>query len=113
MINTKSGKARQLLENHPSTKSKLALFTVEDIEIPAQIHADGIALSPDKEHLYYKALSGNNLFRVNTRTLTVHERNDNFPIVEKIHNVGVSDGMIFDNNGNLFSQILLLSPEIL
>jgi sugar lactone lactonase YvrE len=71
---------------------------------PPRVHADGIALSPDREWLYYHALTGRTLYRVPTAAL----RDEALPAedlegkVEKVAETGPVDGMIFGADGWLY-----------
>ena len=56
----------RLLENHTSTKSEPGVQVIVD-EVPytfSPVHADGIAIDPASEYVYYKALTGRTLYRV-------------------------------------------------
>jgi sugar lactone lactonase YvrE len=114
VVDLETSKARRLLAEHPSTKAEPIKLTVEGKELKdesgktPQIHADGIALSPDGEFLYYHALTGKTLYRIPTRLL----RDDGVPdaaIAEGVEKVGetvVTDGMLMDKAGNLYHTAL-------
>jgi sugar lactone lactonase YvrE len=125
VVDLESSKARRLLADHPSTKAEPIKIVVEGRELKdqsgntPQIHADGIALSPDGEHLYYHALTGKTLYRVPTRLL----RDDGVAestIAEGVEKVGetvVTDGMLMDGAGNVYhtaleqNAIVRLTPD--
>ena len=68
------------------------------------MHADGIALSPDGQWLYYHALTGRTLYRVPTKVLT-DEGQDPNEIPRQIENLGRTgncDGMEYDAAGRIF-----------
>lgn len=114
VVDLKTQKARRVLDDHPSTQAKNVTLIVErtpwtqpDGTVP-QIHADGIALSPDRHYLYYKALSGRGLYRIQTRWLQDKEMSAEAlgEKVEHLGQVGASDGMVFDKAGNLYLSAL-------
>ncbi len=109
VLDLKTGTPRRLLADHPSTKSEDVWLTVEgerwvkEGEKP-QMHADGIALSPDKQHLYYHALTGYTLYRISTVALNDSSLDDTAlaALVEDMGQTPAPDGMIFDQKGNLY-----------
>ncbi|HEV7346894.1 SMP-30/gluconolactonase/LRE family protein [Telluribacter sp.] len=124
LLDIVSGVPRRLLDKHPSVKAEDIYLTVEgekwlrDGKQP-QMHADGIALSPDKAFLYYHALTGYHLYRVSTDMLT-SEVMDEEKLEEQVEDLGKTpapDGMIFDQNGNLYmadlekNAIVYRTPE--
>ena len=71
--------------------------------------ADGIALDPAGEFLYWQALTGRTLYRIPTAALTDTNR---LPpqlatMVERVGTTGVADGLWMDGKGRLF----VTSPE--
>ena len=73
------------------------------------IHADGIALSPDDEYVYYHALTGDDLYRIPAATLRDAcplGRADVAAAVEYVAETVVTDGMIADAEGNLYHSAL-------
>ena len=124
VLDLKTGKPRRLLDQHFSTKSEDIWLTVEgkqwvkEGEKP-QMHADGIALSNNKEYLYYHALTGYGLYRISTKALN-EESLDEKALAEKVESLGntsAPDGMIFDRRGNLYfgdlerNAIMCLTPD--
>ena len=110
VVNLTSGRSRRLLGNHPSTKSENRILTVEgrvwrnqNGELPS-IDSDGLALSPNREYVYYHALTAQGLYRIATQYL----RDEALPQsqlaqrVEFVANTNPPDGMIFDAAGNLY-----------
>jgi sugar lactone lactonase YvrE len=69
-----------------------------------QVHADGLALDPAGEFLYYQALSGRTLYRVPTAAL----RDAGLSAaalaskVEKVGDTGAADGILFGPDGKLY-----------
>lgn len=72
------------------------------------VHADGIALSPDREWIYYQALSGRTLYRVPTASLRDFTLSEAAlgDLVERVAEVGASDGIIFAPTGDLYLSSL-------
>ncbi len=125
VVNLHTGASRSALSGHPSTLSDPDYhFQMNGRELsnsqgPVKINSDGIALSPDKQWLYYKPLTDNRLYRVNTAVLrdfnTTAEQ-----IAAKVEDIGkfvTTDGMEFDSDGNLYmgdlenSRIVKISPD--
>jgi sugar lactone lactonase YvrE len=109
-----SGISRRLLDDHPSTQAEEVTLTIEgepwvrsDGSSP-RVHSDGIALSPDRTHLYYQALTGRTLYRIPTAAL----RDADLPPedlarqVEVVGETGAADGLIFGADGMLYISAL-------
>jgi sugar lactone lactonase YvrE len=121
-----TGNSRQLLMAHYSVKSDPAYtFIVDGKELrkngqPMKFNSDGIALSPDREWLYYKPLTDDKLYRIRTEYLRNASMGD-AEISAKVEDLGrfsSSDGMIFDKKGNLYLgdvqnyRIVRISPDL-
>lgn len=127
VLNLESGATRLVLTNHPSVISDPAYkFSPLGTELKSadgkaqKINSDGIALSPDKKYIYYKPLTDNRLYRIETsllrdfstpeKTLEDH--------VESLGKFTTTDGMIFDKKGNLYlgdiekSSIVKITPNL-
>jgi sugar lactone lactonase YvrE len=119
VVDLASGKSRLLLDRDASTTSETGSFVVEGRALSLKIHCDGIALSRDKAHIYYKPLSVTELYRIETRYL----RDTSLPAadlsgrVQFVANVGICDGMEFGTDGSLYltslehNAIKRLSPD--
>jgi uncharacterized protein (TIGR02246 family) len=110
VVDLATGKSRRLLTDHPSTRSEGVVLTIGGKEwrtasggLP-QVHADGLALDPAGEFLYYQALSGRTLYRVPTAAL----RDAGLSAaalaskVEKVGDTGAADGILFGPDGKLY-----------
>lgn len=116
VVDLDTAEARRVLDGHPSTLAEPDFtpviggraFVDPQTGQPPQIHADGIALSPDGRHLYWQALTAKTLYRVPTRALADFTV-ENDALIAEIENMGrtvVTDGMAFDGRGNLYFSAL-------
>lgn len=101
-LNTRQ--ARRLLDDHASTESETDHLFCDGNKWENSVHSDGIALTPNAEYLYYVALTGHTLYRIPTKDLL----NENLTAeeleasVEKVEKIPATDGMLFDDDGNLY-----------
>ncbi|MGV3502558.1 MAG: L-dopachrome tautomerase-related protein [Adhaeribacter sp.] len=110
VVNLESGSARELLKGHHSVRhDKSFKLMVDGKEFkkngkPVHLQSDGIALTPDGEWLYYKPLTDNKLYRIQTEYLRNEslDSEDIADYVEDLEKFSVTDGMIFDRKGNLY-----------
>jgi sugar lactone lactonase YvrE len=111
VIDLQSGEARRLLANDPSTKSDPTIVPVvegqefrnTEGEVP-QIHANGLALSPDGTWLYFQPTYGPNLLRVSTadlRNVSLSEQ-ELGSRVEVVGPTVAAGGMMMDDSGILY-----------
>jgi sugar lactone lactonase YvrE len=77
VVELASGKARRVLDGHPSTQPEKGVVVKTDGKPlrypdgrPVLFAADSIALSSDGAWLYWKALTGTTLYRIRTAALT-------------------------------------------
>ncbi|ACU61954.1 L-dopachrome tautomerase-related protein [Chitinophaga pinensis] len=110
VVNLADGQMRRVLQAHYSTISDPSYkFIIDGRELmkdgkPAKFNSDGIALTPDGNWLYYKPLSDDKLYRIKTE----HLRNPGMTAmdlesqVEDLGHFTTTDGMIFDEKGNLY-----------
>jgi sugar lactone lactonase YvrE len=126
VMNLATGHTRRLLEEHPSTKAEPGIHPViegnrwelADGTTP-QVNSDGIAIDPSQEYLYYKALTGKTLYRVSISSLldTTLSSSALAGKVEEVAKPGLTDGLEFDSDGNLYlsgietNSILMLTKE--
>ena len=125
VVDLESGRARRLLDGHPS------VMVVAGVEVPVngkplrqngkppQFAADGIALSPDSDYLYYKAVTANALYRIKTEVLRDANLSPDEVAsgVEKVAETFPTDGLWFDERGNLYlsdvthNAVSVLTPD--
>ncbi|BDV41469.1 hypothetical protein GURASL_03920 [Geotalea uraniireducens] len=111
VVDLATGTSRRLLADHPSTKAepdyvpKIDGRELRDStgQVP-QINADGIALDPAGEYLYYHALTARTLYRIKTVYLRDPKLSPTelAKHVERLTETGAADGMVMDGSGNLF-----------
>jgi sugar lactone lactonase YvrE len=112
VVDLRSGKARRLLDGHPSTQPEKGFRLVvdgkelidEQKKAPPQIASDGIALDAKNGYLYYHALTAHKLYRVKT-TYLIDENLSEKDLASKVENVGrtpAPDGMLEAPDGSLY-----------
>jgi sugar lactone lactonase YvrE len=109
VVDLKTGKSRRLLAGHPSTKSEDVVLRVGGKEWlingeAPRVHADGLALGKNGGLLYYHALTGRTLYRIETRYLldpavTEHALGAK---VESLYETCAADGMGVGPDGYLY-----------
>lgn len=114
VVDLASGESRRLLANDRSTRSEGIVLNIEgkawrrpDGSKP-EVHADGIALDSDGRYLYYHALTGRTLYRIDTQWLrdpAVGEEELGRK-VERMGETGPADGMEFGPDGRLYVTAL-------
>jgi sugar lactone lactonase YvrE len=112
VLDLKTGKARQVLVGDRSTfadpKQHLMIGKEPALRPDGSvvaIHADGIALSPDSEWLYYRPLTDHNYWRVPTSALRDEKLSD-AELAKKVEFLGssvLSGGLIMDKHGTLYA----------
>lgn len=111
VLDTVTGAARMMLRKQPPVEADPNHhFVVGGGELqrngkPMRGNSDGIALSPDRQWLYFKPLSDTKLYRIRTADLR-DALKTGADVQNKVDDLGASfttsDGMIFDKQGNLF-----------
>jgi sugar lactone lactonase YvrE len=115
VVNLATGQARRVLDSHPSTRAEPGLRLiiggepwVNDQGQTPQVHADGIALDYAGRFLYYHALTGKTLYRIDTQYL----RDETLPAsalekhVENLGDTGAVDGLAMDRQNNVYLSVL-------
>jgi sugar lactone lactonase YvrE len=126
IVDLKSGKARMVLKGAPPTQTDPSYkFMVDGREVapdgkPLKVNSDGIALSADREWLFFKPLTDDKLYKVRTADLRNDKLKDS-DLVAKVVDLGhvnITDGMAIDKHGNLYfgdlekSAIIKISPKL-
>jgi sugar lactone lactonase YvrE len=102
VVHLASGKARRVLDGHPSTQPEKGVVVSTDgkpLRYPdgrkVLFAADSIALSSDDAWLYWKPLTGNTLYRIRTAALTgsALAGKDVSSLVQSYGHVGPTDGL--------------------
>jgi len=104
VLNLKTGESRRLLDDHSSTQNETDHLMCDGHRWENSVHADGIALTPGGDYLYYIALTGHTLYRVPTAALldTNLSSAQLADQVENVQKIPATDGMLFDKKGNLY-----------
>ncbi|WP_458627558.1 L-dopachrome tautomerase-related protein [Winogradskyella sp. PC D3.3] len=95
-------KFTRVLDNHPSTAAEVDFLTFENKKWTNAVNSDGIALDTKNDKLYYHALSGYSLFSIPTKALILDDEKEIENAVTFEAKTSAPDGMIFDENGNLY-----------
>ena len=110
VVDLATGNARQVLQGNSSViADQTYILTIDGQQInkggsPFYVNSDGLALTPDNSYLYYKPLSDHNLYRIPTADLRDTTLDPNV-LGARVENLGTytsTDGMIFDQAGNLY-----------
>lgn len=118
VVDLSSGKARRVLDGHPSTQSEKGIAVKADgkeLRRPdgrgVEFAADGIALSPDGKHLYWQAIKGKTLYRIDTDALVKTGFTENKDVGLKVEGYGengVADGLLIARKSG---QMYVTAPE--
>lgn len=111
VVDLKTGKARRTLDGDKSVLAEKNVdLTINGKEVMTaekekpKFNVDGIALSPDNEHVYFQALMGATLYRVPTAVLRDEGKggSDQAKAVETVATLFPCDGYWMDKQGNLY-----------
>lgn len=126
IVDLTTGQGRQVLLNREVVKADTSYIMVRNGKKllsngkPFRVHSDGIALSPDNSTLYFKSLTDDKLYRIATKYLNDTSLNDDQLVsnVECLSRYTTTDGMAFDQKGNLYlgdlelRRIIRLTPDL-
>jgi len=104
VLDLKSGAARKVLREHPSTHAEDSGLTVMGKRLNRSIQSDGIALSLDGDTLYWTVLTGHSLWRIPTQALRDPSLTDEALAqqLERVATIVATDGILFDRHGTLW-----------
>lgn len=110
VVDLASGAARRLMSGRAPVMSGGVDVVIGGVpwRLPAggkpSVHADGIALDPKGEWLYFQALTGRTLWRIRTSDLRNASLSDDALVLraERVAEPGPSDGMEFGSDGLLY-----------
>jgi sugar lactone lactonase YvrE len=111
VVDLESGRAWRVLDGHPSTQAEPGLtLRLDGKELrrsdgrPAVFNADGITVSASGDYVYWQALNGRSLYRLQTSLLT-NPSTSEAVLEARIEFVGPtepSDGLWTDRNDRIF-----------
>jgi sugar lactone lactonase YvrE len=110
IVDIKSGQIRMALQGDPSVKADPNFkFMIDgrvlrDNKGPVVFNSDGLALTPDGTMLYYKPLSDDKLYRIETKYLLDKNisGNDLHSKVQSLGRYTTTDGMAMDSKSRLY-----------
>jgi sugar lactone lactonase YvrE len=113
VLNLKTGKARRILDNHPSTSSEDVILIIGGKPwkvngVQPRIHSDGIAYDVRADMVYYQALTGRNMYRISASSLRQFNLSEGTieAQVEAVGETGAADGLIFGPDGKVYISAL-------
>ena len=110
VVDLKTGKAHRALDGHPSVMTEPGVQVAVNgkpllqFGKPPQFLSDSLALSPDGQYVYYKAITANTLYKIKTEVLQDPNASPDHvaAAVEKAAAVFPTDGLWMDASGNLY-----------
>jgi sugar lactone lactonase YvrE len=110
VLNLRTGNARQVLQGNTSVIADPSyIFKIDGRQVKKgdaifKSNSDGIALTMDGKYLYYKPLTDDKLYRIQTiflrdTSLTPAQLSEK---IEKLGSFCSTDGMACDKNGNIY-----------
>lgn len=117
VLNLENRDNRRVLDHHESTTAEQGFLLIDGQRWENTVHTDGIALSPDRKELYFHTLTGYKLHKVSTDLLITGTPADIRQGVQLVEKTAAPDGMIFDQQGNLYyadlenQKVLYRTPE--
>lgn len=114
VVDIESGENYRVLDGHPFTTAEVNHINAGGKGYDGVIHSDGIALDRKNDMLYFHALTGYTLYGIPTSQL-ISRRIDEDKIFRM--KTPAPDGMIIDENGNLYMgdlencSVVYLTPD--
>jgi sugar lactone lactonase YvrE len=113
VLDLKTGTARRILQNHPSTSSEDVILKIGGSPwllngVSPRVHADGIAYDTSADMVYYQALTGRTMYRISAAWLRHFDLSE-LVIETKVKTVGktgASDGLILGPDQKVYISAL-------
>src|SRR5262249_18321262 len=109
IVDLSNGKARSVLDGHPSTQPDKAVEVTIDVQRLRRVDgrglmvaADGIALSRDGKKLYWQPLTGRTLYSIDTAMLMSDDPEEAGKKVTKVGTSNLADGLLMSRDDKLF-----------
>jgi len=102
VLDTKIGSSKRVLDAHSSTTAEVSFLTFKGVQRKTRVNSDGIAYDAKNERLYFHALSGYSLYSIDVKTLINSNEAEIEKAVKLEGKTPAPDGMILDQNGNLY-----------
>lgn len=101
VVDIEKGTSKRVLDSHQSTLAETNGLSIDGEWWPNVVHSDGIALDRVNDVLYFHSLTGYSLYSISTEHLNKGGKTaeENVQLVAK---TSAPDGMIFDEDGNLY-----------
>ncbi len=115
IVDLATGNAHRALDGDPSVMVEKGVgITINNKPVlgptkqPPMFNSDGIALSPDGEYLYYKAVTARSLYRIKTSVLRDVSASPKTvsAAVERVATTFPTDGLWMDGQGRLYLSAL-------
>ncbi|VWX62994.1 conserved exported hypothetical protein [Burkholderiales bacterium 8X] len=111
VVDLSSGRARRVLDGHPSTQTEKDVLVKADGRVlrrtdgrAVEFAADGIALSPDGGTLFWQAIKGKTLYAVPTAALANPALSTQQLAlqVQRVGENGPADGLLISRDGRMY-----------
>ncbi len=113
VLDLNTGRARRVLDDHPSAHSEDILLTIggEPWLINGnkpQVHADGIAYDPNSDTVFFQALTGRTMYSINAAALRDASLDEQSlqQQVKTVGRTGSSDGLLLGPDGKIYISAL-------
>lgn len=103
VVDLATGKAWRKLDEHPSTGPQEVQLKSEGEPFPIQVGADGIAIAPGGQTLYYTPLTGRTIFGVPIASLVDPQADAASEVREVATKESANDGIAVDARGRIYT----------
>lgn len=117
VYNLNDDSSYRILDNHEYTNAEVNQLNVQGTFFNMAVHSDGIALDSTNDTLYFHALTGYNLYAINTMDIQQKENDKLAPKVRKVAVTGAPDGLFY-HQSNVYladlekNEIQYLTPSL-